>query len=186
MKKLALILTGLIVAALSSQVAFAVPAGDGSAEVNFSNFVGSLNRPVFDVDGTTPLSGGTWTVELLAGTSANSLTSVATVLMGTSGHFQGGAVDVSGLGVGAGSSAFFEILVWQTSAGSFANSTIRAQSAVFSNGTGNTIDDPPATPKNLTGMPTGLTVANVAPVPEPSVLALGALGGLALLIRRRK
>jgi len=96
--------------------------------------------------------------------------------------------------VAPGSFASFEMRVWENRGGLVQNwaavmadpTIARGQSGVFSppfalGGTppGGGV---PVTPPNLAG----LTSFNIAPVPEPGVIALGVLGLGALLLRRRK
>jgi hypothetical protein len=96
----------------------------------------------------------------------------------------------SGLGIApfdvATGKAQFEIIAWQGGPGStFNTATIRGQSAVWGQETGlapTGITDP-GTPK-LLQIP--LANINLAVVPEPSTIALAVLGGLGLLLRRRK
>lgn len=83
-------------------------------------------------------------------------------------------------GAATGGSATLRMRAWLTTAGSFdaAAATARGESANFTvSGLGGG-PTPPTNPTGLTGF--------VIPVPEPTTLALGALGAAALLIRRRK
>jgi len=89
-------------------------------------------------------------------------------------------------GVPGGASATFDLRVWDNQ-----NGTITLWSQVMANPTilhGNSgtfsvvLQEPPTTPPNMVG----LTSFNVFAAPEPSVIALGALGLGALLLRRRK
>ncbi len=66
-------------------------AAYGQGTVQFSNLsaFGTVNAPVYQSDGLTPLSGSQFLAELLAGTTANNLTSIATsgFLTGTAAGF---------------------------------------------------------------------------------------------------
>ena len=97
---------------------------------------------------------------------------------------------------GSGVSAFdattgnaqFQVIAWTgaTSASTFGGATIRGVSSVWFQGTGAA---PTVTPPSV-GSPAILQIPdahiNLAVVPEPSTIALGVLGGLGLLLRRRK
>jgi hypothetical protein len=83
-------------------------------------------------------------------------------------------------GAATGGSATLVFRAWANSAGSFdaASPTQRGESAAFTvTGLGGGAL-PPANPVGITGF--------IIPVPEPTTLALGALGAAALLFRRRK
>jgi len=97
-------------------------------------------------------------------------------------------------GVAPGATAALQVRVWDNRTGAIGtwaaaladNSVARGQSAVFASAPLGGIADPnspPITPPQMTGW----TSFNVhTQVPEPSVIALGALGLGALLLRRRK
>jgi len=74
-----------------------------------------------------------------------------------------------------------EIVVYPTAAGSYASALYRIHSAAFSMATATASN--PIQPLTGNSMPGTL---EVAPVPEPTTLALSGLGGLALLLMRRK
>jgi hypothetical protein len=73
------------------------------------------------------------------------------------------------------------VRAWETAAGSYAAATIKGESAVFPQALGG---DPGGggTPTP----PTFLQAPGFTMVPEPSTIAFGVIGGLALLLRRRK
>lgn len=92
-------------------------------------------------------------------------------------------IDVTATGVAAGSQGQIVLRAWLTSAGSFdaAPEAQRGQSAPTTVAFGGETPGGVLAPGNLTGL-TGFII----PVPEPSTIALGALGAAALLFRRRK
>jgi len=85
-----------------------------------------------------------------------------------------------------GSQVNFDFRVWDNRGGTITTwAQVMADPTVLhgSSGTFTTaVAEPPNTPPNLVG----LTSFNLFAVPEPSVIALGALGLGALLLRRRK
>lgn len=88
--------------------------------VNFANLGGGVDQPIYFSDWTTKVPPGFgFTVELLAGSSAASLTTVATTGFTEPGYFDGGVVTIAGLD--SGSPATFQIRVWTTSSGSYSN-----------------------------------------------------------------
>ncbi len=105
----------------------------------------------------------------------------------TPGRFIGGTATTPTTTVG-GTPAWFAVVAWQNSFASYDAAYTGlgnvGWSGVFQNATGDPnkvpIPDSPATLSGFTG------VNNVAPVPEPTTIALGVLGAAALLLRRRK
>lgn len=85
-----------------------------------------------------------------------------------------------------GSQVNFDFRVWDNRGGTITTwAQVMADATILhgSSGTFTTaVAEPPNTPPNLVG----LTSFNLWAVPEPSVIALGALGLGALLLRRRK
>lgn len=164
--------------------------------INFSNGASGVNSPIFGTDGTTRLAGAGYIAQLFAGSSAASMAPITpTATFGTggsAGYFFGGSRVIPT--VAAGSQAYFQVRVWEASAGTtwaIASTTVGAlvggdrvsmTGALLptyqSLGLGGL-----APPPNLIG----LTSFNLYVVPEPSTIALGVLGVAGLLfIRRRK
>jgi len=178
MKKIALLATCLWATAVVSYA---------QGTVNFSNAGGTFASPVYQADGTTKLSGSTYMAELLAGPDASSLAVVGAAAPfltgGGAGFFNGGVITIATVVPGA--TGTFQVRAWSTAAGAtFAAAQASGQgyglSNVFTGPTGG-VGSPPSSPTSLTGLQSFNLV-----VPEPSTIALGVLGGLALLLRRRK
>lgn len=90
------------------------------------------------------------------------------------------AIDVTADGVAGGAEAQVVMRAWLTSGGSFdaTPTTHRGESVPLTVTFGGPSPLPPANLDGLQGF--------IIPIPEPSVIALGALGAAALLFRRRK
>lgn len=162
----------------------------GQGMVNFCNVNSGtgLDAPIFRGDGVTKLSGPEFTAELLAGTSAVSLSVVAQTRFLTgdgAGYFQGGVVSLPM--VAPGESAFLQVRVFSTSYGSFpAAQTVLlndvwGMSSIFKIATGGA-GIPPSPPAALTG----LNGFSLAIIPEPSALSLAGAGTALLLALRRR
>lgn len=171
----------------------------GQGTIDFRNrnttVTPNVDAPIFDVGGTTRLSGATFVAQLLVGTSASgSFTPVGTASpfrTGTgAGYWDFGTDFTRTTTLAAGSAAFFLIQVWEASAGSYAAAVAggfkRGQSGPSGQpGVGLPITlggagSPPSVPAALAGL------QSFSLVPEPSTYALMALGACALLFRRRK
>jgi len=179
MKKLLIAIAAVIVTA----------ATYGQGQVNFSNRVGAegLDAPVF-IEGTQDGPGAGYSVQLfLAGTSGLTPLDPASTFFAPTAtaptrnrYWQGTTVTVPGVTSG---NANFVVRAWETAAGSFdaaksGNQFGWGESGQFSAEV-TTAPNPPKALVNLTSF-------NVRVVPEPSVIALGILGGAAVLLRRRK
>lgn len=108
--------------------------------------------------------------------------------------FMPGPITIAVNGVGAGSSATFQVRAWETAAGSYATASTTpgrsyGQSAdlVISQLGGGTPGGAVPTP-NLNGLNFNGFTMTMVPVPEPSTFALGiaGLGALAMMRRRKK
>jgi len=151
-----------------------------------------LNAPVYAADGVTKLAGSQFMAELLAGPSPSSLSSIATTGFlegGGAGYFNGGIWSLAN--VAPGQVASVQLRGWNTLSGP---SYVQAQASGLPNswwqspvlsvvtggltsGTGQT---PPAF---LTGLNNSTLLLN--PVPEPTSLALAAVGAVVLRLRLR-
>jgi hypothetical protein len=173
MKKL-LSIAALLAVALSASA---------QGTIQFVNRIpGTLDAPVFDVDGVTRLGGSGYQAQLYVGTSANNLQAVGSPVPFRTGAAAGyiNSSDVSVPGIAGGASAFVAMRAWSTASGAtYEAAGIKGSSQVLSITLGGA-GSPPSTPALLTGL------QQFSLVPEPSTIALAVLGGIALLFRRRK
>jgi hypothetical protein len=178
---------------LSLSVLAATTAALAQGSVNFSNHVVSsgIDAPVTDALGLRV--GSDYRAQLYAGATPDSLTPVGTVVafrnsvttgLGT-GYFSGGEVDIAFLLPWQG--GWFQVKAWAAANGA------SYEAALAANGTAgisnvfhlSNLGDPNALPPGLPVDLVGLQPFSVQPVPEPTTLALGLLGALALRLRRR-
>jgi len=170
--------------------ALSAAAADGTVDFNT---VGSGN-PVFDVNGTTALSGSGFMAQIYwsatptgtfvaGGTAQAFLTGAAAGFVSPS--FGGAASDsVTLAGTSPGGSVSVQVRAWKVSTGATWDvATTRGSSASFTVAMGGG-GPPPLPNSDLSGMPGFKLTATV--VPEPSTIALGLLGAGALLLRRKK
>jgi hypothetical protein len=179
-----------ILTTLLSIVAIGLAYGQG--QVNFANVGPGLNAPIFQNDGTTRLAGAGYQLEILAGTSAGSLTARAAtgfLTGGGAGYVNGGVLTLAG--IPGGTTAFIQVRAWNTALGATYDAAVANGAAgnaygignVFQVTTGNPAGQPPTTPAILVG----LTSFNLNPViPEPSTFVLAGLGIASLLLFRRR
>lgn len=158
------------------------------------NFVtkvsGSIDAKVTDKATGLPV-GTTFLATLYAGPTADSLTPVILTSGAAlsrnflaSGYVNGGQQTLQGLT----GTVFMQMRAWDGATGATYAAAEQAggrvgKSNVFQITLGNPQGTPPTVPANLVG----LQAFTVEPglIPEPSVIALGLLGGAALLLRRR-
>jgi hypothetical protein len=180
MKKALMILSSLLVAV----GAFA------QGQVNFAAKVtGDYDAPVFiNTVGTgAKADGPAYMAQLYAGATQAGLAAVGAAVPfrtgAAAGYWTATARDITT--VDATGKAFVQVRAWATSAGATYEAALASGSGF---GVGNIIQVTPtvapAVPANLSGLTSFAISGNV--VPEPSIMALGALGGLVLLLRRRK
>jgi len=137
---------------------------------------------------------GSLTAQLWAGTAAGSLTLQGTFAPAGAagfpdGRFLNSAVTLTG--IGSGVNAFFQIQVWQTSAGSYAAASNPLNSGlwygispVFTATTGSFAPTPLDSSAGWAAGPITLSANPI--VPEPSTFALAGLGVASLLLFRRR
>jgi hypothetical protein len=188
---IATVVAGLLLAASSY----------GQGTLFFSNKHGTVDAPVFfDSVGGQRINDANYVAQLYAGASAAALAPIGTTgspfratPAAGNGYWNPGADPSRTVAsVAPGANAFAKVVVWDVS--KFASYELAVtgggkvgESTVFSAKTGGD-GVPPALPQDLIGL-TSFAITGggvVPPVPEPTVLALGAIGGLALLLRRRK
>jgi hypothetical protein len=162
--------------------------------INFAN-AGAWGLAQVHIDTITgPLVATTsYMAQLLLVGAGNSFTAVGApanfVGSGGPGFFNGGVVAVPGVALGA--TATFEVFAWDGASGQAAYDVALAawQGGSIHGGYSNPVTVPTGgggTPAGPPGALTGLNPWFVNVVPEPSTIALGIIGGLALLLRRRK
>ena len=172
--------------AMSGLVAFA------QGTINFNNRVpgSGVNAPVQNGSGVL-LSGTQFQAQLMAGLDAGSLIAVGTPLSFKTGSLAGyfgitTAVVVPS--VAPGGIAVAQIRAWNTQAGATYSDAVTTgwgygASKIFDVKTGGD-GSPPSVPGDMINL--GTSGWSLSVVPEPSVMALGLLGAVGLLIRRRK
>lgn len=135
----------------------------GQGTVDFANIGPGLNAPVVAAS-VSRLSGPHYQAGLLGGPTPTSLTLLATTAFRTgahAGYFSGGQVAIPG--VPGGSTAWVQIVAWDTTLEGTTNNATYAQalvsgllvwggSSVFSVATGNPDSSPPGVPAPLVGL----------------------------------
>ena len=187
MKKLVIVAISLL----------AVVAAQAQGTFSFSNTPGGngVDAAVFDGAGAK-LSGDGYLLQIWAGPDAGSLAAASDPQPFRTGAAAGyiKALTATANNVVPGANGVVEARVWRVAAGAtfaaaaasgdaspLGNYLKSNQLTVKSGGDGS----PPSLPTAITGL-TWQNSGKLVVIPEPSVIALGVLGGLALLIRRRK
>jgi hypothetical protein len=181
MKKLLVALAAVLVTA----------ATYGQGTVNFDNV--GINAPIFAAGGTAAGTGAGTLAGAQAGlyvSSDGTANGTFTLVPGSVTTFFGNsgvaaqflnALTVSVPSVVPGTAGMFKIGAW-VGGSDFATATSQhgfSNPVTVTTGGNGT---PPALPGDLNG----ITQFELVPVPEPSTIAFGVIGGLALLLRRRK
>lgn len=198
MKKLVLTLTAVAGLSLSA-------LAQGTIQVDNANGAGGPTATalgLFFNDNGTAYTAATLNVTVLGGPNASSLTPIATFVGPAALVSFGGGVyaDPTGgayvvPGVGSQQPATLQVLAWRGSAATYAaaassdrflawngSAQVPSDTFTFVNGTGGPTPAPPKLPQSLDGMPAMI----LAPIPEPSTMALAGLGAVAMLLFRRR
>jgi len=205
MKKL--ILTLVAVAGLSVSV-FGQAAVNGTITIDNVNGGGGVNATNLGLffSSTAPNAApynGDLNLIVRGGADPGSLSPVGPSFTGANKMVGfGGGIYVEPLGgiyqvpnVALGGNASLQVLAWRGNAASYAAAGVADKFFAYNGQTGTFVDAstftfinrtggdgvPPAVPKSLDGMPAMALV-----VPEPSMIALAGLGGVALLMYRRR
>lgn len=184
-----------IIATVLGLAAASAVYGQGTI-ASLANSLGATIYPIFDTDGTTKLAGANYKVEVfLFGTEAapfgTQLGTTASTISAT-GRFNAGS-SVAVPGKGPGTTAQLIVRAWDTTkpgGGAYDTAAVRGKSLPFTTDLlgGDPDGDGPLLPITPKGMVTGTAAGfqSFSLVPEPTTIALGALGAAALLLRRRK
>ena len=171
----------------------AVGSSFGQGALIFSNLGSGANStsvaaPFFDVDGTTKLSGTSFSAQLYYGTLGSLegalVNTGASVVNFNTGGFVGffsATPSVTLTGIGIGSTATVQFRAWDNRTGAtWETASVRGQSSLL---TSPALGDP----LNAASLPVVSTLGSVTlAVPEPATVALGLFGAAGLLFRRRK
>jgi hypothetical protein len=164
---------------LGFQTMFSGALGSSAVGAGYSADLLYSLTPISDVAGNGSLTPG-W---IFSGAGAPSVNNVITpfgTTPATLGYFQSPANFMLNPYT-AGTTVYFEVIAYQTAAGSYdASLAGRGHSAEFSA----TLAVAPNLPGFVSFTP--FTVSPAGVIPEPTTLALAGLGGLSLLLFRRK
>jgi hypothetical protein len=170
-------------------------AAEGQLNFDTDTFPGAALL-VFNTDGLTPIAGPDFVGRIYIGSTAD-FNTMSAIGLGASpfltGQFAGfieaaqpNAGLITSTGFNSGDSIFYSLAAWDSTSGdgSFGTSELRGNSIPVAISVGGTLASgeagPPAPQLNT------FASFNLEVVPEPSTVALGVIGGLALLMRRRK
>jgi len=180
-----------IIATALGLAAFTAAYGQGTVLVQ--NNLGAAITAIFQQDGVTKATGADYKVQVFtySGNAASPFGTQLgdTVTIASNGRFTAGSQAVPG--VAGGATAQLIVRAWDTRTGAdYASALTSGKSAVFTTGALGGAGNPPSTPTSMvTGLPTGFqsfSLQTLQSIPEPTTIALGALGATALFIRRRK
>jgi len=177
MKKALLTLAALAMA--SSAFAQGQISGLSNFEIANATGGGTYNAPIFMPNGTTLAAAGAFTAGVYAG---NTLLGTGDLLI--DGFFLiDGSFNIAGAAPGTTTS--LTVKVWPVGKTYDTSTTVRGITTFTTQPLGGTNPTPPP-PAFFTPGLTGLQSITLVPVPEPTTIALGAIGVGALLLRRRK
>ena len=186
----------LIAIAFMATAAVAMAQGTVTFSNKDSGTTPPIDAPIFNVDGTTPLSGSGFLAQLYFAPAGSTASTVFTAAPGSALIFRTGTragytdntVDLNRVltGIAAGAAADIQIRAWDASKGSTYEAALAAGGAVGKSPTlAGVITGGSGTPASLPTSLVGLQGFKLN-VPEPTTIALGLLGAGALFLRRRK
>jgi hypothetical protein len=164
-------------------------AAFGQGTVNVNNIKGSTIYFVLNPDGTQA-KGANYSVEVLVG---NTLIGSKMTIKANGSFALTGAQTVPG--VAPGTPATLTARAWDNTTGATYDAATTKGTTTFKTAAlgGDTDGDPSTPPATSPGMVSGLAdgfqgiqMQGAPVIPEPSTIALGAIGAAALLLRRRK
>lgn len=165
----------------------------GQGTIVIASNKGAVIYPVLLPGGATA-TGGNFSVEVFANNTDAANKIGATMTLGTNGRFSlSGSQTVPGGAPGA--IVNLVARAWDNTTGAtYDAATVKGSSTFKSPALGGDVDNDPSTPPApALGMVTGnadgfqnIQLQGAVVIPEPSTIALGALGVAALLLRRRK
>jgi len=173
-------------------MALASVANAQDTKVNAANFAPSLDQAIFMADGMTGID-SSFKVDIFggSGTTKESLSLLTTVTITGSGYFFGSEVTVTG--VPSSGLGYFYGRAYNGMSFTDASTTMSGEGQIYSTRLGPS--DQSAPPVNFLASldethTRGFTSFNVgtpmAAVPEPTTVALGVIGGIGMLFRRRR
>lgn len=174
-----------LLVALAAVLVTAATYGQGTVDFNNYTQAGGAGAPIWDVGSTGTKGPG---AGVTAGLFVNG-TLAGTTDFATQAGFEYllNPVGITVANIVGGTTVNFEVKAWATTFGTAQNSYDLAVAAGGKNGTSGVFSgvlggagNPPGPASNLDNL------ASFTLVPEPSTIALGVIGGLALLLRRRK
>jgi len=124
---------------------------------------------------------------LATGTLLPVANAISTFRTGTAAGYFTSLGDIAISGIAGGAYATMQLRAWNNAGGSITsweNATIRGESNIYNSP--EPLGNPSAIPATTATTLFGLQTFGMAVVPEPSTVVLGVMGGLALLLRRRK
>lgn len=175
------------------------PRARADYQIIFDTFNSDFSNPVFDIDGTTRLSGTDgWLAQLHIGITPDSLAPVGNPIafqsdLGNRGFVAGGLLNpVDTPGIIGDTSAYYVLRVWNQAQGS----AFDAVSSIDGARIGTSTIEPITLRGFAPGIDTppifGIPIANqhdsfnLVMVPEPGILTIGLLGAAGLFWRRRR
>lgn len=161
---------------------------------NITTGMGTGLKAITNTDGTTPLAGSGFSVQVYFGSAGITDPGMLMQYMGANNTLGFAAIPPIGViasqpvitlpGIAQMSSAAIQLRAWDNMGGSvtsWESATVRGESSIFDS-------LPLGDPLNASVVPqmNGLNPFQLQVIPEPSTVALGVIGGLALLMRRRR